>query len=381
MAGWKKYPGHIEQRSAGSFRVTLCVGAKTHKFGVKGTRLDAENFAVAKHATLVEDAKRVGLGLPGPTRMSNLLAGFEATFPTLAQGTQDSYQQTVDQARVFFVEQHGDPFCRDVSRALGAAFLDWVRTANPKRPVSAYTVQRHRRVMQRIFNFGIERELLDVNPMKYVKAPKADPRTPPILTEAELTRLTTACDDMLGLIVHMGAATGMRVGEMTRLTWDDPDLTLPHPSILIRSTPEHRTKSGKSRRIPITRALRDALAEHAAKYRFALASPYLFAHPVTTRTAKRGEQIRSFNGAFRRAVARAGLPKHLRMHDLRHRFVTMQLAAGRPVAAVSAYVGHSSILVTQQYLHLVPEHLRAVVEPLDAPAPTPEQPPATSANG
>ena len=54
--------------------------------------------------------------------------------------------------------------------------------------------------------------------------------------------------------------------------------------------------------------------------------------------------------------------ERLRPHDLRHAFVTRKLAEGVPVQLVSKYVGHADLATTLRYTHLVPEHLRAVVE-------------------
>ena len=69
---------------------------------------------------------------------------------------------------------------------------------------------------------------------------------------------------------------------------------------------------------------------------------------------------------FKSAASKIGLPR-LRPHDLRHAFVTRKLAAGVPAQLVMRYVGHADLVTTLRYTHLVPEHLRAVVETLPAP--------------
>ena len=62
------------------------------------------------------------------------------------------------------------------------------------------------------------------------------------------------------------------------------------------------------------------------------------------------------------AVKRAGLPEELNQHDLRHRRVTSWLAEGKPLALVQKAMGHSSIRVTEEYLHLISEDLLALVD-------------------
>ena len=75
-----------------------------------------------------------------------------------------------------------------------------------------------------------------------------------------------------------------------------------------------------------------------------------------------GRRIKSLREAFRRAARRAGIPADLRQHDLRHRRVTKWLGDGHPIHKVREALGHSSVQVTEEYQHLVPEHLRSLVE-------------------
>ena len=66
----------------------------------------------------------------------------------------------------------------------------------------------------------------------------------------------------------------------------------------------------------------------------------------------------------RRIEHRLGIP--VRLHDLRHAAVTVQLAAGVPLAIVSAVAGHSSTAFTaRQYGHLQPAHLRAAADAME----------------
>jgi integrase len=58
---------------------------------------------------------------------------------------------------------------------------------------------------------------------------------------------------------------------------------------------------------------------------------------------------------FKAAVERAGLPKKLRLHDLRHTFAGLFLASGGDIFKLSKILGHSSVAITQQvYAHLHP---------------------------
>lgn len=62
---------------------------------------------------------------------------------------------------------------------------------------------------------------------------------------------------------------------------------------------------------------------------------------------------------FKAAVIRSGLPKKLRLHDLRHNrhtFAGLFLASGGDIFKLSKILGHSSVAITQQvYAHLHPD--------------------------
>ena len=127
-----------------------------------------------------------------------------------------------------------------------------------------------------------------------------------------------------------------------------------------------RTKSGRSRVVPLTRQLRAALSDHAATYRLAIyggkRSTWLFHHEHDQARRGAGERIGSLRRSFDKAAARAGLSSDLNQHDLRHARVTRWLAAGKPIHLVRQAMGHSTVKITEGYLHLVPAHLRQLVE-------------------
>lgn len=89
---------------------------------------------------------------------------------------------------------------------------------------------------------------------------------------------------------------------------------------------------------------------------------YVFHHTRSRRKHKAGDRVQAFKGAFAKAKKVAKLPATFRPHDLRHRRVTTWLAEGKPLALVQAAMGHASITTTEKYLHLVPQHLVALVE-------------------
>jgi integrase len=365
------YPGHIEPRGAESWRVTLRVDGRRRRYTVQGTRRHAENFARKEFQKLERRTRHA----PGAVelRFSGLLDRFETDeLPTLTPGTAKSYGQSIDVFRAYFVERLEDPTLERIGRGDVKGFVRWRRTWSSRKgmdQVGPHTVARDLRVLHRLFNFALELELVDMNPAARVKAPKADPRTPVLLTRAELDKLLEAAGEdrpMLRLFLLTLAETGVRsASEALHLQW--ADLDLPGGFIQVRSGRDgHRTKTGRSRWVPLTPRIREAFQAHAAAFRMVTydgrRSPWVFHHARTHRKAKAGERIRDMRTGFMNARKAAKLPKDLRLHDLRHRRVTTWLAEGKDVVKVKEAVGHASLATTMGYTHLAREHLRDLVE-------------------
>lgn len=191
-----------------------------------------------------------------------------------------------------------------------------------------------------------------------------DPREPRVLTDEEYGSLSGTCGDhaMLILFVRLAWETGGPSAELLQLEWGDVDFDL--ALLTFRNDPSvgRRTKGRRSRTLPLSRAALGALRDHAAVFRLlAPLSPYVFKHLRPNRSAGPGDRLESLYLAFKRAARDIGIPR-LRPHDLRHCFVTRKLAEGVPVQPVSRYVGHADLAPTLRYTHLVPEHLRVVIE-------------------
>jgi integrase len=115
----------------------------------------------------------------------------------------------------------------------------------------------------------------------------------------------------------------------------------------------------------MTPVLQQAVKRHFARYRFASYDgkrpEYVFHHPTTRRHYKAGDRILDMRRAFGNAARRAGLPEGFRRHDLRHRRVTTWLSEGKSPVLVQAAMGHASFKTTEDYLHLIKDHLRDLI--------------------
>jgi len=374
MARRRTYPGSIDQRGD-SFRVRLCVGGQRYSRTLHGvTRTQAERHAREKHRELDQKARRRKNGLPGVLTLSALLDRYEdEVLGDLRASTQVSYQNSLRPIRQFFTERLRDPALEDIGWSDISAYLSWRRwhgSSGEKldRKLSGRSLEKEWSILHLLFEFAIDCELADRNPVLRKRKPsKKDSRKPIIISDEQYGALLAECehrDDMLHLYALTLGETGARCeSEVLHFRWQDVDLE--DGFILIRSGYRHATKSGKVRYVPMSERLRETMREHFARYRLVTyegtRSPWVFHLRWRKRGKSAGDRIGSFRGPFIKAAERAGLPDGFVQHDLRHYRVTKWMAEGKGSALVKEAAGHASITTTEGYTHLVKEHLRALV--------------------
>ena len=368
----RKKRGNLERRGK-STRVRIMVGGKSHRFTLPTTdRVIVADFAKKKRAELERVHARRLAGHVEPLKFSELLDAFEREdVPTLAPGAQAAYGDTITVLRDYFVADMSDPAVHAIQARDVLAFMAWrrVHRRNGKRALSNRTVAKDRAVLHRIFDKAVRQELRDGNPVARTEAPKSDTFNPVIITSDEFDRLVEKCArrPMLQLYVLVLGEGGLRSDtEALMLRWEDVDLE----GGFIAATSGrdgHRTKSGKTRWVPMTPRLKAAMQAHFARYRFAIykgkRTDWVFHHDRDHHKCRAGERIKSLYHGFKAAAKRAKLSPALRQHDLRHRRVTTWLAAGASPVLVKEAMGHADLRTTMSYTHMAREHLRALVEP------------------
>jgi len=201
-----------------------------------------------------------------------------------------------------------------------------------------------------------------------VKAPRpGKPEIEPLSPEQARKLIATAHEagGRYAALYVVALHTGLRVGEMLGLRWDDLDLGDAAPALQVRRTlSETRTgqkfelpKSGKGRAIKLSRKAADALRRHRARQaeeKLRLGSLWQdsgLVFPTSTGTATSGTNL--LGRYFRPLLGRADLPP-IRLHDLRHTCATILLMAGKHPKYVQELLGHASISITlDTYSHVI----------------------------
>ncbi|MFN0251077.1 MAG: tyrosine-type recombinase/integrase [Kofleriaceae bacterium] len=225
--------------------------------------------------------------------------------------------------------------------------------------VSASTVNTVMGTLSAAFAWCIDRDWLEHNPCHGVKRLKPDVRVFPWLDSTEaITRLIGECPEHIRNVVAVLVGTGMRLDEALHLRWDDIDLE--HRLITVHrgrrgKGPTGTTKSGKARRVPIFDTVLGVLkAMKLTRGASSLLWPGGYRRLRGT-SPERALSQAAVRDPFKLAVVRAGLPRELRLHDLRHTFASLFLVDGGDIFKLSRILGHNSVSITERtYAHLKP---------------------------
>lgn len=189
------------------------------------------------------------------------------------------------------------------------------------------------------------------------------------LTKPQIGLLLKALEgDRLYPFYVLLISTGLRKGEALALTTDclDLDQSLVRVEktlnfIIGQGLVVGEPKSERSRRkVALPDFARNVLAVHLSKRK--VQSKYVF---CTSKGTPFGP--RNVLRHFKTVLAKAGLPDTIRIHDLRHTFVSYQLAAGTPASEVQKIAGHASFSTTVDiYGHLMAGAHRESAKKMDS---------------
>jgi integrase len=225
------------------------------------------------------------------------------------------------------------------------------------------TVRNTLMPLRTIFRRAVARGEVAVNPTSGLELPAMEGTRDRIASPAEAAELLAALPERDRAIWATAMYAGLRRGELLALSWEDVDL----PGGVIHVEWSWDAKEGavgpKSRAgrrtVPIPAILRDYLVEHKLRSgrHVGLVFGTRYAQPFTPSNVRKRAIA---------AWARAGLAP-IGLHECRHTFASLMIAAGVNAKALSAYMGHSSVTITlDRYGHLMPGNEIEAAQRLDA---------------
>lgn len=238
------------------------------------------------------------------------------------------------------------------------------------------TIQRVHFVVRKALADAVAWGVLTRNPVDSAHPPRATLSIHPPTPDQLRTLLLAAQRDALWPLWVLLASTGMRKGEALALRWEHFDadrgiLTIAGTQAATGGPIRiHQPKTASGRRnISLSADLVQVLAEHRLRQAaFAASTPNWEDHGWVF-TTRKGTPLgpSHVHRAFKRLLGAAGLPHHIRLHDLRHAMATAWLARGIPGAVVAERLGHANPGITDTlYAHVVPNMQAEAVVHMDA---------------
>ena len=266
-----------------------------------------------------------------------------------------AYQIDIKQFRYFLngYFQEVIPDFQKVDKTCMKHFLGYLI----EKGLAARTVARKLATMKAFFKYQERSELINVNPVSSIRAPKLSKRLPIFLEEHIIASLMEApsTETVGGLcdrtILELFYGTGMRLSELVNLNVEDLDLT----ENLVKVV----GKGNKERIVPFGDVVRQVLIKYLKKRNVAIDTESknipLFVSNRGRRMSPRTVQVR-LKRYFQQISAGIGLSPHI----LRHTFATHLLDRGADIRAVKDLLGHESLSSTQVYTHLKVEQMKKV---------------------
>jgi len=208
-----------------------------------------------------------------------------------------------------------------------------------------------------LIRFGLLTGTVTENICDSLESPKPWKRLPGVANRDQVFKLLAApCpDDPYYLrdacLLHLLYATGARASEVAGLKIKDINFSVGYVRCF--------GKGRKERIVPLGKAAARSVQAYLADGRPELVKPHTPDSLFLSRTGRALDRIELWR-IVKKYALRAGMPKNLTVHTLRHCFATHLLSGGMDLRTLQEMLGHADIKTTQIYTHVDQDRLRAI---------------------
>nr|WP_238525012.1 tyrosine-type recombinase/integrase [Caldicellulosiruptor owensensis] len=298
---------------------------------------------------------------------------FEIHCKKLTPKTQESYQKMLR----FYVL----PYLNDIELAtLKPLTIAKFYNTLKEQGISNTTLNYVHRLLREIYNFAVKWQYVTKNPFDNVETPKKDRKEMQVWNLDEIRKAEEVFRDT-PIFAHVMLAlyTGMRLGEVCGLKWDDIDFK--NKVCAVRRVAEYingevvikeKPKTDKSLRIvALTDNLVEILKEEKKrqlenKLKFGQNYDTTYDGFISVWEDGRFKVPDYVSKKFSKILSKQNEIKKIRFHDLRHTHATLLLQAGVNMKVISDRLGHSQISITMDlYSHVNLDMQREAIEKLE----------------
>ena len=203
---------------------------------------------------------------------------------------------------------------------------DWINSTDVKQS----TKHRLKSTLGQVFEYAEQNDIIQKNPVKFVKLETSNDKVGKIFTDEEIQYLWDHADENIDyktllILIY----TGMRIGELLKLRVEDINFEEHY------ATGGSKTEAGKDRVIPIHNKILPIVKERIEKYGFLVPSEKGTPTPYVT-----------FNQRLARLMKKLGW-EH-KSHDTRKTAISIMHRYEIPMEVIRMIVGHSGKGVTEK---------------------------------
>ena len=330
-----------------------------YDFTLKGTRYTEAWFKTKTEAKQAEAKKREEIKNPKPEPETPTDMGFlelvnQRLDHVKVYNSDDHFKDVLYHSRRWIKKWNGLT-CRDISN-------DMIETHVIRRSeVSARVGNKELQYLRTLFNYGIKRKLITVNPtvnIEFFPVEKRKKYVPP--KEDALKAISVANPDTQQYLWTILLTAG-RVGEINGLTWDDVNFADRYVTLWTR---KRKDGNREPREVPMIAKLRDIML-----YRYEKRNPdmpWVFWHTYWSR-----KHDKWIHGPYydrkkiMRTLCAEAKVKYFRFHAFRHLTASILDDLGVPIGVIQRILGHQNRKTTEIYLHSVGEAEREAMNRLE----------------
>ena len=280
----------------------------------RGSRAIPDHRSSWPHTTRRSRSRRT----PDDGRFRSLVTLYKASsyFTDLEASTRKNWAPWLDRIAEYFGELRVAQFdrpekIRPVIRSWRSQWADKPRTAD-------YAMQ----VLSRVLAHAVEAGKIAGNPCEGIKQLYSGDRREIIWTDADIAMLKKACSADVAHAVDLAAHTGLRVGDLLRLSWSH----MGEDAIIVATS---KSKQRREAIIPLYSALRHVLARIPKR-----------STTILTNSRSRPWTRDGLGSSFNKAKIAAGLAdRDLHFHDLRGTAATRFYNANLKVRVIAEIMG------------------------------------------
>ncbi len=225
--------------------------------------------------------------------------------------------------------------------------------------------------IKKFFNYCIKEEYILKNPCNNVSIPKNETKVETIIeifTDEEISKIRNKCDTDISYLFYLFAlSTGLRVGEILALTYDDIDFknltisvnkTLAHITVIHEDRKERQKlitppKSKNSVRVvPLAKHLLPFFEKHIELEKEKASKLGLKESNIVFTTKNLDyKNSKIINNSFAVALKNLDIP-YRKFHTLRHTYCSILCKNNVPLKMAAELMGHDVEMTSKIYTHL-----------------------------